>query len=187
MGYRHTLRIIEKEKVNNLTEEQLEIAEESRYKLLEEILNMEEILDLGKYSDEGFELCKNHALKVDGIRLKLRNACFYEGDTQFEFLDPSALKWLAEKYHERTVNYHEKLLSDTEPLETFSKVLKTKEEKCVDYVEDLLHWKEFLINTDLENKYEVQTSWKYEYALYSIIHCYKMIKWDKYYLVITGG
>lgn len=183
MGYRHSLYILEKSKVNKLTSEEIEQLE-CRYDCLEN-LGGKEIFELGKYSDEGFELCQK-ALKVEGNLAEFRNAMFYEGDTQFEFISPEQLIWLAQKYKERTVKYWQKLVSD-EPLETYSKVITDVGEKCKYYVEDLLHWKDFMLDTNKENKFSLQTTWKYEYEMFNIIHCYKSIDWDKYYLVIIGG
>lgn len=184
MGYRHSLHILEKVKVDTLTEEQINNIE-FRYDLLDDYLHSIEILELGKYSDEGFELCEK-GLKPHGILAKFRNAMFYEDDTQFEFLDPEQLVWLAEQYKERTVKHWQKLLSD-EPIETNNGTLNDVGLKCKDYVKDLLHWQKYLLNTNKENKFTVQDTWKYEYEMFNIIHCYKTIDWDKYYLVIIGG
>ena len=49
-----------------------------------------------------------------------------------------------------------------------------------------LGWKDFMIDTS-ENRYTLQTSWKYEFEKYNLLHCYKMIDWDKYYLCLIGG
>ena len=185
MGYRHSLYILEKVKVDTLTEEQINNVE-FRYDLLDNCLNSIEILDLGKYSDEGSALCKR-GLKPHGILAKFRNAMFSEGDTQFEFLDPEQLVWLAEQYKERTVKHWGKLLSAKEPLETYSGLITDVGEKCKDYVKDLLYWQKYLLNSDKKCPFVVQTTWKYEYEIFNIIHCYKMIDWDKYYLVIIGG
>ena len=150
-----------------------------------EKLGGHEILELGKYSDEGFELGRN-GIKVEGILADFRESMFYEGDTEFEFIEPEKLVWLAEKYLERTVNYWNKLISN-EPMEIGLKNSTDAGEKCIDYVNDLLHWRQFILNTDKENKYCLQSSWKYEYEMFNIIHCYKSIDWDKYYLVLIGG
>ena len=185
MGYRHCLHIIEKKKLNKLTSKQIKkMEEQSRYDIWEK-LGGQEILELGKYSDEGYELGQN-GIKVNGILAEFRSIMYYEGDTEFEFLEPEKLVWIAEKYLERTVKYWEMLLSN-EIQEIGLKVTDKPSEKCINYVKDLLTWKKFLLNTDKENKYCIQCSWKYEYEMFNIIHCYKTIDWDKYYLVLTGG
>ena len=79
------------------------------------------------------------------------------------------------------------MLLSNEIQENGLKVTDKPSEKCINYVKDLLAWKNFLLNTDKENKYCLQDSWKYEYEMFNIIHCYKTIDWDKYYLVLTGG
>ena len=183
MGYRHSLYIIEKEKVNNLTKEDIDKID-SRYDMLE-YLQAKEIIDLGKYSDEGFELGRN-GMKVEGLLEDFRKAMYYEGDSEFEFLEPEKLAWLAEEYLEGTINYWNKLLSD-EPMQIAMKTVSETGEKCKAYVADLLHWSRYMLNTNIESKYILQTTWKYEYEIYNIIHCYKTIDWNKYYLVLIGG
>ena len=110
MGYRHYLYIIDKEKVNSLTKEDIEEIN-SRYDLMREKLDGHEIIELGKYSDEGFGLGQN-GIKVEGILADFRESMFYEGDTEFEFIEPEKLVWLAEKYLERTVKYWKEFLDD---------------------------------------------------------------------------
>lgn len=183
MSYRHGLYIVEKEKVDSLTEEQINNIE-SRYAFLDS-LNTTKILDLGRYSDEGYKLCEN-GLQVEGLLQKFRKNMFSEDDTEFEFLDPEQLVWLAEQYKERTIKYWENLLNE-EPLDTYEGFITDAGEKCIDYVKDLLQWKKFLIDPHKDKKYVLQTTWKYEYEMFNILHCYKMIDWDKYYLVILGG
>ena len=81
MGYRHYLYIIDKEKTNNLTSDEIKESEScGRCDFLERELDGQEIFELGKHSDEGFELGQN-GIQVEGILAELRNAMYYEGDT----------------------------------------------------------------------------------------------------------
>ena len=188
MSYRHTFYIVEKENLNNITHKEIESYENkeyfSRYDFIE-AKGFKEINELGKYSDEGYYLSKSDLI-IDYPDFKeLRSLLYDEGDTEFYFMKPEALLKVAEMYHERTVKYWEMLLSD-EPMETYDSVETDPSKKCFRYVKDLLGWKDFMINTS-DNKYTLQTSWKYEYEKYNFLHCYKMIDWDKYYLCLIGG
>ena len=78
----------------------------------------------------------------------------------------------------KNVKYWEMLLSD-EPIETYDSVETDPNKKCFRYVKDLLGWKDFMVDTS-DNKYTLQTSWKYEFEKYNLLHCYKMIDWDIY-------
>lgn len=184
MGYRHSLHILEKEKVDKLTSEEIK-ENESRYDLMRK-LESKEILELGKYSDEGFELGKN-GIKVKGILAEFRSSMYYEGDTEFEFIDPEKLVWLAEKYKERTVKYWNCLLGKDKFPKYCDEADKTVEENCKKYVENQLVWQKYILNTDKNNKFSIQDTWHYEYEMFNIIHCYKLIDWEKYYLVLIGG
>ena len=151
MGYRHSLYIIEKETVDALTSEEIKKMEDlSRYDIWKK-LGGQEILELGKYSDEGFELGQN-GIKVNGILEEFRSIMFEEGDTEFEFLEPEKLVWLSEKYLERTIRYWEMLISN-EPQEIGINITTEPGEKCINYVRDLLRWKKFMLNTDKEPFY----------------------------------
>lgn len=183
MGYRHILYILNKNKIDNLTPKDIKRLSsiENRYKILDEF-NRKQIIELGKYSDEGYELC-NKGIHVND---DLRQLLYYEGDTEFEFINPECLVWLANQYKNRTIEYWKSLLNDTK-IEVGNKVITSAQEKCLDYVKDLLIWERYILNDNKENKYCLQTTWKYEYEMFNIIHCYKMIDWRRYYLCIVGG
>ena len=40
--------------------------------------------------------------------------------------------------------------------------------------------------TDIKDKYHITSSWVYEYTMFELIHLYKTIDWDKYYLIWLG-
>lgn len=184
MGYRHSLHIFEKEKINKLTSKEIK-ENENRWDFMEK-LGSKEILDLGKYSDEGYEL-SNRAIKAGGILAELRSVMYYEGDTEFEFIDPENLIWLAEKYKERTIKYWKRLLGKDKFPDYSEEAERTVEENCKKYVEHLLVWSNSMLNTNKNNKFAIQDTWNYEYEMFNIIHCYKSIDWDKYYLALLGG
>lgn len=188
MGYRHTFYIVEKKNLDSITQEELESYENeeyfSHYDFME-AKGFKEINELGKYSDEGYYLGKSNLVVVHPELEELRSLLYYEGDTEFYFMKPEALLKVAQTYHERTVKYWEKLLSD-EPIETLQGYETNPAKKCFRYVKDLLSWKDFMINTS-DDKYVLQTTWKYEFEKYDLLHCYKMIDWDKYYLCLIGG
>lgn len=184
MGYRYTLYILNKSKVDKIDSNDIERFEsiDNRYKILDE-LGRKEIIELGKYSDEGYKLCQ----KGISVNDELRELLYCEGDTEFEFLSPESLVWLANSYKERTIDYWKKLLDKNAIQEIGNKLVTSPKEKCLDYVKDLLTWERYILNDNKENKYCLQTTWKYEYEMFNIIHCYKMIDWRKYYLCILGG
>ena len=146
-----------------------------------------DLIELGKYSDEGFELSarkyKVRKLKKQ-INLLIENCS--DEDSDFNIITQEDFVWLIEKYKERTVNYWKKILSD-ERIESYDKVYENAGDKCKYYVQDLLHWEKFLINTDLNNKWILQTTWKYEYELFNLLHIYKTIDWENNIVFIVGG
>ena len=188
MGYRHTFYIVEKKNLDNITHKEIESYENNeyfhRYDFME-AKGFKEINELGKYSDEGCYLGKSDFILDYPDLEELRSLLYDEGDTEFYFMKPEALLKVAEMYHEKNVKYWEMLLSD-EPMETYNSVETDPNKKCFRYVKDLLGWKDFMINTS-DNKYTLQTSWKYEFEKYNLLHCYKMIDWDKHYLCLIGG
>ena len=191
MGYRHYLNIVKKQDFLKINNEYIEnLKDDEGYFYFGDIfknINAEEICELGKYSDEGYNLETKHTDVIDDLKTTyyLLAKLAEERGYGFNILTKEDLIWIIEQYRDRTTKYWEKLVSD-EPLETYSKVLKTPEEKCKYYVEDLLHWKDFICNTNINLKWELQTTWKYEYEMFNLIHCLKMIDWDNYILILTG-
>ena len=187
MGYRHTFYIVEKENLDNITQEELKSYKNekyfSRFNFME-AKGFKEINDLDKHSMEGYYLAESDFV-ITYPKLEELRSLLYSEETAFYFMKPEALLKVAQMYHESIVKCWEKILSD-ESIETYYGREADPGKKCIIYVRNLLGWKDFMINTS-DDKYTLQTSWKHEFEMYNLLHCYKMIDWDKYYLCLIGG
>lgn len=192
MGYRNYLNIVSKKDFKKVDEDFInKLKDEDGYVYIGDVLKAigaKEIFELGKYSEEGYALeCK--PIKVRGYIKKsydILKQYAKEHGYGFNIVTVDSLIEIIEKYHERTVQYWHKLLSDA-PMESgqFGCTIKP-EEKCMYYVQNLLNWEEFMTNINMNSLYSVQTSWKYEYEIYNLLHILKMVDWDKNLLIVTG-
>ena len=191
MGYRHYLAIIDKDIFKKIDEKFIDeyIKESSKYPD-EQFFRIydfvdkygKEIAELGKYSDEGFHLCRKRKPIANEYPKQydlLKKLCD-NNEYGFNLLTEKDLIFLIKCYKKRTVNYWEKMLGLIEDKWDNN----TPEVKCKQYVKEKLGWKDFLIN--LKSPYKVQSCWFYEYELFDLIHCYKTIDWNKYLLIIYG-
>lgn len=191
MGYRHYLKLAKIKDIKKVNQELIDSMKDSegwfsRYNLFEK-LNFIDLIELGKYSDEGFELsARKHKIRKLKKQINLLIENCSDEDSDFNIITQEDFVWLIEKYKERTVNYWKMLLSD-ERMESYNKVYENAGDKCKYYVQNLLHWEKFLINTDLDNKWILQTTWKYEYELFNLLHIYKTIDWKNNIVFIVGG
>lgn len=191
MGYRNYLNIVSKKDFKKVNEDFIDsLRDKDGYLYAGDVfraINRKEILELGKYSEEGYAL-EGKKVKLRGNIKKsydiLRQFC-KDNEYGFNIVTQESLIELIKKYHERTVQYWHRLLSDASmPCGAFE---STKpEEKCIYYVNDLLTWNTHMINTKMEVPYSVQTTWKYEYELYNLLHILKKIDWKKELLFVTG-
>lgn len=191
MGYRNYLNIVSKKDFKKVNEDFIDsLRGKDGYLFAGDVLrviNCKEILELGKYSEEGYALeCKK--VKLRGNIKKsydiLRQFC-KDNEYGFNIVTQESLIELIKKYHERTVQYWHRLLSDV-PMSCGAFESTKPEEKCIYYVNDLLTWNTHMINTKMEAPYSVQTTWKYEYELYNLLHILKKIDWEKELLFVTG-
>ncbi len=185
MGYRHYLAIIEKDKFKKIDNEVLkQLEDEEGYWGIYDLVKKfgTEISELGKYSEEGFRLeSKKSNIPVELVpSFEIIKKHCHKHEHGFNLLTKRDLMFLIRCYKLRTVNYWKRLLGlkddkfDSNPIEV----------KLKEYVKSKFLWRKYLINP--KNKYKLNDYWSYEYELFNLIHCYKMIDWDKYILVIYG-
>ena len=185
MGYRHYLAIIDKETFKNINEDFiLRNSDEDGYWGIYDLAEKYgvEIAELGKYSDEGFRLCDKKT-KIPDEYLNAYNVIKEHCDNYefgFNVLTKRDLIFLIRCYKMRTIKYWKSLLGIIE--DKFDN--NSPEVKCKNYVRSKLNWRKYL--TDEKNPYKVQDTWMYEYQMFNLLHCYKMIDWDKYVLIIYG-
>lgn len=185
MGYRHYLAIIEKDKFKSIDDKFLKQLEDEDgfwgiYALIEKIGT--EIYELGKYSEEGFRLQEkkpNISAELTPIYEMIKKHCD-EYEYGFNILTKRDLMFIIRCYKLRTVNYWKELLG----LKHNKYNSDSLQVRMKQYVESKFLWRKYLI--DNRDKYAINGYWSYEYALFNLIHCYKMIDWDKYLLVIYG-
>jgi hypothetical protein len=213
MGYRNYFAIIEKDKADNILnaskEEQIrfivdgirneyksnpqyaedEVAEyletgEVDYWRMKNYIGLQEIHECGKYfdyetSDEIKEDCKDYS----------------DDDTEFCIIQPKALLICAEHYKQNAAKWWRNLIrsldmTDEEIKEDWKNYPGGKrpdiKQKLEWHVRDLEDKGINILNTDLNDKYSLTTSWLYEYTMFELIHLYKSIDWNKYYLVWLG-
>lgn len=185
MGYRHYLAIVDKETFKKVDTDFIkQNADEEGYWGIYNFAEKygKEIIELGKYSKEGFKLeSKKQKISEEFLPAynALKNHC-REHEYGFNLLTKRDLIFLIRCYKMRTVNNLKRMLGIVE--DKFND--NTPEVKCKEYVKEKLNWSKYLV--DLKDPYKVQGTWLYEYELFNLIHCYKMIDWDKYCLIIYG-
>ena len=63
---------------------------------------------------------------------------------------------------------------------------KNIKERLEWHVRDLENKGIDVLDTDINDKFHLTTSWTYEYTMFELIHLYKTIDWKKYYLIWLG-
>jgi len=208
MGYRNYFAVIEKEeadKILNLShEEQMKLTakqvreewsgcsdeEEIVAKYLKDdvvntyalrnYLKPEEIVECGKYFDYD-------------VAQKIKEDCrdYSDEDTEFCIVKPEALLICADFYRNNTVKYYESVIrsfdmTDEECLE--DKDMGYRRPNLVSaFRHQIYDLKALKIDKEsvLKHKTLIDT-WEYEYDMFNMLHMYKNIDWDKYYLIWQG-
>ena len=207
MGYRNYFAIAEKEKVDEF----LKLSEEDRVRLswkkdaeyfeddeldryiemnyinwfgLREAWNAEEVIECGKY----FDSPTAEKIKEDSINLS-------NEDGEFNIVKPEGLLIAAKYYRDKTVDYYKKVIRSTYMTD---EEIKASEDFYGERpnIESIFRTKiNDLINGGLfpdERKNQIKGerallyTWDYEFDLFNLIHLYKTIDWDKYYLIWQG-
>lgn len=188
MGYRHHLGLIKKEdfkKINQKFIDDLSDCEEyvSILTVMDKLPN-EYLLEIGKESDEGYlfsdKIYEASEDLKESYEVMKQLASDYGHD--FNILTAEDLIKFIECYFNRIVKYWKHLVDNSTNMYDSTE----PDKKCVKYVKDLLGWSKFLINTDLEQKWHVQDTWKYEYEIFNLIHILKSFDWDNDLLIIYG-
>ncbi len=197
MGYRNYFYIAEKEKVNKFLslshEDQVKVtaemarnqyndpvfAQERVEEYIEwnnlgswetrDYLEAEEIHGCGKYFDYNIQ----KEIVKDSIDLS-------NSDEELYFnVKPEALIICAEHYKDKSAKYWHNLIDTENDLEVLKERLRS-------LVRELDYKHLDVLNTDPKNKFNITNSWDYEYAMFELVHLYKLIDWDKYSLIWCG-
>ena len=208
MGYRNYFAIIEKEeadKVLNLShEEQMKLtAEQVREEwagsdeeeeqvakylkndildtyALRRHLKPEEIIECGKYFDYD-------------VAQKIKEDCrdYSDEDTEFCIVKPEALLIAADYYRNATVRYYENVIRSFDMTDEECEEDKDMSYQRPNLVSSFRHQIYDLksLKIDKESVLKKKTlmdTWQYEYDMFNLLHMYKNIDWDKYYLIWQG-
>lgn len=208
MGYRNYFAIIEKEEVDkvlNLShEEQMKLtAEQVREEwagsdeedeqvakylendvvdscALRRQLKPEEVVECGKYFDYD-------------VAQKIKEDCrdYSDEDTEFCIVKPEALLIAADYYRNNTVKYYEAVIrsfdmTDEECLEDKDMGYR-RPDLTAAFRHQIYDLKSLKIDKEnvLKKKVLIDT-WQYEYDMFNLLHMYKNLDWDKYYLIWLG-
>lgn len=212
MGYRNYFAIIEKEEADKVLnashEEQMqfcveyirddwksdpEYAEEQvkeflerdtvDYYMIKHYLNLTEIHECGKY----FDYDTSKLIKED-----CRDCS--DDDTEFCIVQPKALLVCAEHYKQNSAKWWRNIITsidmtDEEIKEDWKNYPRGRpniKERLEWHVRDLENKGIDVLDTDINDKFHLTTSWTYEYTMFELIHLYKTIDWEKYYLIWLG-
>ena len=206
MGYRHYLYKIEKEVVENVKDKTFselwdKYATQSDREWREKYPE-DNYLDIDRIPKECiFEFGKLYwddtAARIYATGKPLFNN--KEVQEQFDDFRPyvvtkEALLVAIEIYKKKVIeSYEDCFVENTHLCDPFfripiEEVPKSIQEKCIEHVQEkLLEWKRgYTIDTDLDDKNHITSSWYYEYSIFNLIHLYKTIDFDKYDLLFYG-
>lgn len=208
MGYRNYFAVIEKEeadKILNLShEEQMKLTSEyireewegsgeedeqvAKYLENNEVdsyalrkhLKPEEVIECGKYFDYD-------------VAQKVKEDCrdYSDEDTEFCIVKPEALLVAADYYRNNTVKYYEAVIrsfdmTDEECLEDKDMGYR-RPNLTASFRHQIYDLKKLKIDKENILKHKVlMDTWQYEYDMFNLLHLYKNIDWDKYYLIWLG-
>lgn len=209
MGYRNYFAIVEKEKMDEF----LKLSEEDRvrfswekdleknYMDQEEVdhfvelnyinsfvfkyeMGGEEIHECGKYFDN------ETAEKIKDGSVNLSNE---DGEINVK-LKLEALLVCAEHYKQNAAKWWRNIITsidmtDEEIKEDWKNYPEGRpniKERLEWHVRELENEYMDILDTDIKDKYHITSSWVYEYTMFELIHLYKTIDWNKYYLIWLG-
>lgn len=155
--------------------------------------------------DESYDYCKVNGTQIlwceateDWLDLsdEERNNTDYfiklhsDEDTETYEVTKEGVKLFIEKYRQRIIKIlSEAIKSDDEREWNYtSNELYTKQklgEFSMNIAYDLKEYKDK--NGNIENQFEITSSWKYEYCIFNLIAIYKLFDFENYKLVINGG
>ena len=193
MGYRNYFYIAEKKKVDDF----LALSHEEQMKATAEVIKKD-------YNDQTFaqeqieEYLKYNQLRrwetTDYLEAKEIHGCgkYFDDNVQKEIVKdsvdlsgnedefylnvkPEALITCAEHYKDKSVKYWSTIIKSEANIDDIKNQLQN-------HVRDL----NYVLNTDPNNKFSITNSWDYEYAMFELVHLYKLIDWDEYSLIWCG-
>ena len=193
MGYRNYFYIAEKKKVDDF----LALSHEEQMKATAEVIKKD-------YNDQTFaqeqieEYLKCNQLRrwemMDYLEAKEIHGCgkYFDDNVQKEIVKdsvdlsgnedefylnvkPEALITCAEHYKDKSVKYWSTIIKSEANIDDIKNQLQN-------HVRDL----NYVLNTDPNNKFSITNSWDYEYAMFELVHLYKLIDWNKYSLIWCG-
>lgn len=190
MGYRHKLGVLSKEKhdiIKDMTLPQLKewykvnheyesiVEEEDAYVPCYDITK--EIYELGKYYDDEFLM-----QYISPIFSNAEVEEYYRQDNAFYFISQAGFVEIIQDYHGKISKYFKELLEDKKdwagrsPREEYFKSKLYEWDNKFDFAPYSLH----------QNKPDIVTSWKYEYAIFELVRIYKNIDWENEYATMTA-
>ena len=206
MGYRNYFAIIEKEEADKI----LNLSHEEQMKLTSEYVREEwegsgeEDEQVAKYLEN--DIVDSYALRkqlkpeevidfanrsgCDSLAQKVNEDCrdYSDEDTEFCIVKPEALLVAADYYRNNTVKYYEAVIRSFD----------MTDEECLEDKDMGYHRPNLIasfrhqiydltkLKIDKENvlKHKIlMDTWQYEYDMFNMLHLYKNIDWDKYYLI----
>ena len=197
MGYRNYFYIAEKKKVDDFLalphEEQMKVTSEiikGYYK--EQKFAQERIEEYLGYNQPGAWEVRNYleAKEIHGCgkyfdsniqKEIVKDSVDLSGDEDEFYLNvkPEALIICAAHYKDKSAQYWNNIINSEVSIEEIKEQLKT-------HARELDYRHGYVLNTDIQNKFSITNSWDYEYAMFELVHLYKLIDWDKYSLIWCG-
>lgn len=197
MGYRNYFYIAEKKKVDDFLtlshKEQVKATAELQMELYKDPKYAKECMneyiergELGTWETRAYLEAKEiHGcgkyFESDIQKEIVKDSVDLSGDEDEFYLNvkPEALIICAEHYKDKSAKYWNRLVESEESIEDIKEQLRS-------HARELDYAHRDVLNTDLNNKFNITNSWDYEYAMLELVHLYKLMDWDKYSLIWCG-
>lgn len=195
MGYRTSIYIVEKDKLNalkHLSHKELferidtfHTKDEAPYISRHDIFqycDAKEVLELGKYLDNDlYNVLLQSKVLIPFFKDKQVISDLNE-DTEFQVAEPEILNHLLKYYNTENELYWKQLKEDHE-----NATSDLEKQKILDkYFRGRLAWSEYRNNVS-KNKHALTDSWSFEDSIFNIMYLIKILDFNKYYLVWTAG
>lgn len=177
MGYRNYIWVVNKtdaDPIRNMNSTEFKdqfLAEDNYFSLfdLRDKLNATEALELGKYAphDEVSPYLSNFFTNLT------TNITANNPDQELNILDIKALDKLCKYYKDEICEYYTKLVEE-------GSLIKLQTE-----FKQLISWLNIAIE-DVDNKYILTDSWRYDHAIFNFIYLKKVFNPETQYLIWVG-
>lgn len=182
MGFRHYLHLVDNNEIKNLeniTKEKLfelksEKVDDDDYLHFDDIFNKFDLIyEFGKlYNDLPEKInATGRPLFADKLLKELWN------DYDTTIIGKEGLLAAIEWYRSAIQTYYKNLLSETD-----DRILSMVKAGYQNYIRE---WDDG-VDVNLENKYNLHTSWKYEHSIFTLVHILKTVDWEKHSLIFYG-